>query len=127
MKEDNTMTEQSQQKKFQWSSKMILGLLKGGLNADPHDIRERQVKYIDQRGLNSTDAATLKTFENSEMIRGQLEELLTPRPGERTNLEKILALLEALARSNVQILEGQASLAARLDAIELLITKPNGF
>ena len=56
-----------------------------------------------------------------------LKDLATPRPGERTNLEKILTLLETLVRSNAQILKGQANLDARLTEIELRITEWNGF
>lgn len=105
----------------------MLRLLKNGVSGERRDIRDRLVKYIDQRGLNLTDAATLHTFENSEKMRDQLDQLLTPRPGERTNLEKILTLLEALVRSNAQILKGQASLDARLAEIELQITEWNGY
>lgn len=122
------MTEQPHQKMFQtWTPRLMLGLLKGGIKAERRKIRDRLVKYIDQRGLNLTDAATLHAFENSEKMRDQLEQLLTPRPGERTNLEKILELLEAMARSNAQILKGQASLDGRLAEIELQIAELNGF
>jgi len=122
------MTEQTQQKMFQiWTPRLMLCLLKGGLKAERRNIRDRLVKYIDQRGLNLTDAATLHTFENSEKLKGQLEQLLTPRPGERSNLEKILELLEAVARSNAQIVKGQASLGERLAEIELQIAELNGF
>lgn len=122
------MTEQTRPKIFQiWTPRLMLRLLKNGVNAGRRDIRDRLVKYIDQRGLNLTDAATLHTFENSEKVRDQLDQLLTPWPGERTNLEKILTLLEALVRSNAQILKGQASLDARLAEIELQITEWNGF
>jgi hypothetical protein len=128
MKEDNTMTEKTQRKIFQtWTPRLMLRLLKNGVSGERRDIRDRLVKYIDQRGLNLTDAATLHTFENSEKMRDQLDQLLTPRPGERTNLEKILTLLEALVRSNAQILKGQASLDARLAEIELQITEWNGY
>ena len=122
------MTEQTQQKMFQiWTPRLMLCLLKGGLKAERRNIRDRLVKYIDQRGLNLTDAATLHTFENSETVKGQLEQLLTPRPGERSNLEKILELLEVVARSNAQIVKGQASLGERLAEIELQIAELNGF
>lgn len=122
------MTEQTQQKMFQiWSPRLMLCLLKGGIKAERRNIRDRLVKYIDQRGLNLTDAAMLHTFENSEKLKSQLEQLLTPRPGERTNLEKILELLEVVARSNAQILKGQASLGERLAEIELQIAELNGF
>jgi hypothetical protein len=122
------MTEKTQRKIFQtWTPRLMLRLLKNGVSGERRDIRDRLVKYIDQRGLNLTDAATLHTFENSEKMRDQLDQLLTPRPGERTNLEKILTLLEALVRSNAQILKGQASLDARLAEIELQITEWNGY
>ena len=98
----------------------MLGLLKGGIKAERRNIRDRLVKYIDQRGLNLTDAATLHTFENSETVKGQLEQLLTPRPGERTNLEKILSFWRPW-RSNAQIVKGQASLGERLAELELQI------
>lgn len=122
------MTEQPREKMFQiWTPRLMLGLLKGGIKAERRKIRDQLVKYIDQRGLNLTDAATLHTFENSETVKGQLEQLLTPRPGERSNLEKILELLEAVARSNAQIVKGQASLGERLAEIELQIAELNGF
>ena len=122
------MTEQTQQKIFQtWTTKLILGAFKGVIKEERREIRERVVKYIDHRGLNLTDAATLHTFENSEKMKDQLEQLLTPRQGERSNLEKILVLLEAVARSNAQILQGQASLDGQLAEIELQIAALNGF
>jgi len=122
------MTEQTRPKMFQiWTPQLMRGLLKGGIKAERRKIRDELVKYIDQRGLNLTDAATLHTFVNSEKTRDQLEQLLTPRPGERTNLEKILALLEAVARSNAEILKGQASLDERLAEIELQIAESNRF
>lgn len=50
-----------------------------------------------------------------------MEQLVTPRPGERTNLEKILSLLEAIAKSNGQLLKGQVALDERLAELELQI------
>lgn len=114
------MTDQPRPKMFQiWSKKIMLGLLKPGIHQDRLVIRERLVKYIDKRGLTLTDAATLHAYENSEQLKQQLDLLLTPRPGEKTNLEKILRLLESLVRSNAEIQKGQAALCERLDALEL--------
>ena len=85
------------------------------------------MEHIDPRGLKLNEAAALHTLENSEKLMGQLEQLLTPRPGERSNLEKILTLLEAVARSNAQILQGQENLDGRLAEIELQIAALNAF
>lgn len=115
-------------KMFQvWTPKLMLGLLKTGLHRDRQQIRKVLVQYVDQRGLDLTDAATLHTFENSEHLKQQLNKLLTPHPGERTNLEKILALLEALSKSNLQILKGQAALSERLADLEQQITELSVF
>ena len=115
-------------KMFQvWTPRLMLGLLKKNLHPDRLQIRRVLVKYVDQRGLDLTDAATLHTFENSERLKQQLDQLLTPRPGERTNLEKILALLEAISKSNLQIMRGQAALSERLAELELQITELSAF
>ena len=122
------MTNVSQPKMFQiWSKKIMLGLLKPGLHRDRRTIREKLVKYVDERGLNLNDAATLQAFENSEVIKQKIVQLMTPQPGEKSNLEQILAHLVILVRSNQNILKGQAVLAERLDAIELQITEQTAF
>ncbi len=67
------MTNASQPKMFQiWSKKIMLGLLKPGLHPDRLTIREKLVRYVDERGLNLNDSATLHTYENSEVIRQQI-------------------------------------------------------
>ena len=122
------MTNASQPKMFQiWSKKIMLGLLKPGLHRDRRIIREKLVKYVDERGLNLNDAATLQAFENSEVIKQKIVQLMTPQPGEKSNLEQILAHLVILVRSNQNIQKGQAALAERLDAIELQITEQTAF
>lgn len=122
------MTKATPPKMFQiWSKRLMLALLKPGIHPDRKVIREKLVRYVDQRGLNLTDAAVLNTFENSEALKLQLNQLLTPRPGEKTNLEKILALLEVMVRTNNEILKGQAALGERLDAFELQITELTAF
>ena len=122
------MTNVSQPKMFQiWSKKIMLGLLKPGLHRDRLTIREKLVKYVDERGLNLNDAATLQAFENSEVIKQKIVQLMTPQPGEKSNLEQILAHLVILVRSNQNILKGQAVLAERLDAIEQQITEQTAF
>ena len=122
------MTNASQPKMFQiWSKKIMLGLLKPGLHPDRLTIREKLVRYVDERGLNLNDSATLHTYENSEIIRQKIVQLMTPQPGEKSNLEQILAHLVILVRSNQNILKGQAVLAERLDAIELQITEQTAF
>ncbi len=122
------MTNVSKPKMFQiWSKKIMLGLLKPGLHRDRRTIREKLVKYVDERGLNLNDAATLQAFENSEVIKQKIVQLMTPQPGEKSNLEQILAHLVILVRSNQNILKGQAVLAERLDAIELQITEQTAF
>ena len=122
------MTNVSQPKMFQiWSKKIMLGLLKPGLHRDRRTIREKLVKYVDERGLNLNDAATLQAFENSEVIKQKIVQLMTPQPGEKSNLEQILAHLVILVRSNQNILKGQAVLAERLDAIEQQITEQTAF
>ncbi|WP_287980981.1 hypothetical protein [Acidiphilium sp.] len=96
--------------------------------------RQRRSSYFniprdipDERGLNLNDAATLQAFENSEVIKQKIVQLMTPQPGEKSNLEQILAHLVILVRSNQNILKGQAVLAERLDAIELQITEQTAF
>ena len=122
------MTNVSKPKMFQiWSKKIMLGLLKPGLHRDRRTIREKLVKYVDERGLNLNDAATLQAFENSEVIKQKIVQLMTPQPGEKSNLEQILAHLVILVRSNQNILKGQAVLAERLDAIEQQITEQTAF
>ena len=122
------MTNVSKPKMFQiWSKKIMLGLLKPGLHRDRRTIREKLVKYVDERGLNLNDAATLQAFENSEVIKQKIVQLMTPQPGEKSNLEQILAHLVILVRSNQNIMKGQAALAERLDAIELQITEQTAF
>lgn len=122
------MTETTQSNILRiWTPKIMLHLLKYGVSAERRQIREKVVRNIDQRGLNLTDAATLETFANSETIKVQMQNLLTPRPGERSNLDKILDFLEVLAQSNKEILDGQAQLAERLAEVELQISALNAF
>jgi hypothetical protein len=120
------MTEPTQSNILQiWTPKIMLHLLNRGVSAERRQIRDKVVKNIDRRGLNLTDAATLETFANSEVIKVQVQNLLTPRPGERSNLDKILDLLEVLVRSNKEILDGQSQLAERLAEVELQISALN--
>ena len=112
-----------------WTPAIIIRLLgreptKGD---DWQDVRRTIVDGIDGFGLTATESATLLGLKNTEEMKIFLKDLATPRPGERTNLEKILTLLETLVRSNAQILKGQANLDARLAEIELRITEWNGF
>ncbi len=47
------MTNVSKPKMFQiWSKKIMLGLLKPGLHRDRRTIREKLVKYVDERGMS---------------------------------------------------------------------------
>src|SRR5271165_3447509 len=110
------MDEQTQQKgaqqkrRWTWTPQLLLSYLKDALPAEGQRLRDTIMEHIDPRGLKLSEAAALHTLENSEKLKGQLEQLLTPRPGERSNLEKILTLLEAVARTNAQILKGQENL-----------------
>jgi hypothetical protein len=109
-------------KMFQtWTMKLMHGLLKPGLHPDRQQIRQKLVKYVDNRGLTLNDAATLHAYENTEKTKQLLDKLLEPRPGEKTNLEKIIGLLELLVRSNRDILANQVAAAERLDEIELQV------
>jgi len=121
------MTDQPQSKMFQiWTPKIMLRLLGQEIPAERLEIRKHLIKYVDKRGLTLTDAATLNTFENSEALKKQIEKLVTPRPGERSNLEKILAMMTTLVQSHKEILEGQGQLAEQLAEIELRIAALNG-
>jgi len=122
------MDEQAQQKRpWKWTPQLLLSFLKAALPADGQRLRDTMMEHIDPRGLKLNEAAALHTLENSEKLMGQLEQLLAPRPGERSNLEKILTLLEVVARSNAQILQGQENLDGRLAEIELQIAALNAF
>lgn len=106
-----------------WSIKIIIGLLKRTPDAadDWQENRQKIVNAVDGFGLTATESATLHALSNTEAMKSLMEQLVTPRPGERTNLEKILALLEAIATSNGQLLKGQAALDERLAELELQI------
>ena len=91
------------------------------------DIRQKIVGGIDGFGLNAPESASLHTLKNTEVMKTLMEQLATPRQGERTNLEKILSLLEVMAKNNGQLLKGQVALDERLAELELQIVELKAF
>ena len=117
------MSEQPTDKAIvRWTSQIMLGLLGDRLKSDRMKMRNALVSHIDDRGLSIDHAAALHTLRNTEQLQKQFEALLAPKPGERTSLERILALLEVIAKSTIEIQKGQLALADRLSAFELQFT-----
>lgn len=108
-----------------WTPRIIVHLLKlkPGPADDWQENRQLIVGRVDGFGLTAPESATLHALSNTETMKNLLEQLVTPRPGERTNLEKILALLEAIAKANGQVLKGQVALDERLAGLELQIAE----
>jgi hypothetical protein len=106
-----------------WSPKNIINLLKvkPGAETDWEENRKKILGWVDGFGLTAPESATLHALGNTEAMKSLLEQLVTPRPGERENLEKILALLQTIAKLNNQIVKGQTDLDERLAGLELQI------
>ena len=89
------MEEQKPRKAIRrWMPNVLRHILNQQPLADPKMFREQVVGQIDDRGLTLTQAAALHALDNTEEVKKQLGDLLTPRPGERLNLDRILTLLE---------------------------------
>jgi hypothetical protein len=106
-----------------WTPAIIIRLLgreptKGD---DWQDVRQKIVGGIDGFGLTAPESATLHTLKNTESIKISLTDLVTPRPGEKDKLDKILSLLETIASLSRKIIDGHADLSARLAGVELQI------
>jgi hypothetical protein len=86
--------------------------------ADPKMFREQVVGQIDDRGLTLTQVAALHALDNTEEVKKQLGDLLTPRPGERLNLDRILTLLEKVAKSQVESEKLLKEVCEKLSALE---------
>ena len=101
-----------------WNPKILAGLLKLAPSPDPEMFRDEVIRRIDDRGLSLAQAAALHAFGNTEEVKKQLGDLLTPRPGEKTNLERILCLLEAMAKSQVENQKLLKEVCEKLSALE---------
>ena len=101
-----------------WNPITMLAILRGWFKVDREMMREKVVRHIDDRGLSLVQAATLHTLDNTEEVKKQLGDLLTPRPGERSNLERILSLLEAMAKSQVESQKLLKEVCEKLSVLE---------
>lgn len=113
------MEEQKSRKAIRrWMPNVLRHILNQQPLADPKMFREQVVGQIDDRGLSLMQAAALHALDNTEEVKKQLGDLLTPRPGERTNLERILSLLEAMAKSQIESQKLLKEVRERLFALE---------
>jgi len=101
-----------------WNPITMLAILRGWFKVDRVAMREKVVRHIDDRGLSLVQAATLHTLDNTEEVKKQLGDLLAPRPGERSNLERILSLLEAMAKSQVESQKLLKEVCEKLSVLE---------
>jgi len=101
-----------------WNPITMLAILRGWFKVDRVAMREKVVRHIDDRGLSLVQAATLHTLDNTEEVKKQLGDLLAPRPGERSNLERILSLLEAMANSQVESQKLLKEVCEKLSVLE---------
>jgi hypothetical protein len=106
-----------------WTPRIIVNLLKR--TPCPEDdweiTRERIVRGVDGFGLTAPESAALHTLSNTEAMKALMEKLVTPLPGERTNLEKILAFQETIVKLLLKLQENQKEVLERLAALEAQI------
>ncbi|OYV26120.1 MAG: hypothetical protein B7X08_03075 [Acidocella sp. 20-63-7] len=106
-----------------WTPTIILKILHGKAAAEQpaSNTRETLRGVIDGRGFSLTESATLHALDNTETLKTAFNQLVAPRPSERSNLEKIISLLEAIAKTAEKNSKNQVALAERMAEIELQI------
>jgi hypothetical protein len=114
------MEDQSPKKIIlRWTPLIMRQMVQGWFkHVDRETMRENVVRHIDDRGLSLGQAAALHALDNTEEVKKQLGDLLTPRPGERSNLDRILILLEAMAKSQIESQKLLKEVCERLSALE---------
>ena len=104
----SALTTPPRAKRRTWSDEQIAALTEGTM---PDDRIQEAMRSRDSRGLDPTTYAVLRTARRTEALTPLLALLDPPEAKEQTQLDQVIALLEAIA-------EAQLRLEARLVAIE---------